>query len=893
MEKTWCNFSIEDIYPKLNSSHEGLTSEAAKQKLAEYGLNKLPEAKAEGYFTIFLRQFKSPLIYILFIAGLIVLLMKEYTDGLMIFFVLIFNACVGTIQEGKAHNTLLALKKFVETKTAVLRDGKETIVFDYELVPGDVIVLREGEKVPADARILQSNNLRLDEAALTGESKPVSKITDVLEQKEMPVSEQKNMIFKGTHIVAGSGTAIVVTTGLKTVIGKITKEITTIDTEIPLKTNIRYLSRLIVIAVASIGTALFVLGLLSGKPLSEMFRTVVSLTVSIIPAGLPIVMTLILASGVWRMSKRYALIKKLQAVEALGQTKVIAVDKTGTITKNEMVVEKIFVDNEFFDVTGEGYNPQGKIKLKGQLISPQGYPELILLGKLATFSSGANLKFSSDNQWQITGDPTEAAMLVLGQKLGLNRDDLEKDSPKISEIPFDYKLKFHATVQKTDGQEILTVAGAPEAILGFCQKVWHAGKVEGLSVLEIKKLEQVFDEMSKGGLRIVALAKNDKVPENLKPEDVRSLTFVGFFGMKDALRPEVYEAMKKANLAGVKVVMITGDHKITACAVAKEAGIYQEGDEILTGEEIDKLSDLELSEKLSKVTIFARVTPEHKLKIIRAYRKRGEIIAMTGDGVNDAPSLVAADLGISMGKIGTEVAKEAADIVLQDDNFGTIISAVEEGRAIYKTIKKVILYLFSTGIGEVLTITGALFVGWPLPILPAQIIWLNLVTDGFLDVALAMEPKEDRLLEGKFKRASKWLVDSLMAKRMFLMAAPMALGALWLFQRFYQTDITKAWTISLTTLAVFQWLNAWNCRSENKSIFQMRPFSNKFLVGATIIVVSLQFLAVYNPLMQKILHTTALSLFDWILIIATGLSIVLVEEVRKLFHRRFSSQVNN
>jgi len=399
--------------------------------------------------------------------------------------------------------------------------------------------------------------------------------------------------------------------------------------------------------------------------------------------------------------------------------------------------------------------------------------------------------------------------------------------------------------------------------------------------------------MSKGGLRIVALAKNDKVPENLKPEDARSLTFVGFLGMKDALRPEVYEAMKKANLAGVKVVMITGDHKITACAVAKEAGIYQEGDEILTGEEIDKLSDLELSEKLSKVTIFARVTPEHKLKIIRAYRKRGEIIAMTGDGVNDAPSLVAADLGISMGKIGTEVAKEAADIVLQDDNFGTIISAVEEGRAIYKTIKKVILYLFSTGIGEVLTITGALFVGWPLPILPAQIIWLNLVTDGFLDVALAMEPKEDRLLEGKFKRASKWLVDSLMAKRMFLMAAPMALGALWLFQRFYQTDITKAWTISLTTLAVFQWLNAWNCRSENKSIFQMRPFSNKFLVGATIIVVSLQFLAVYNPLMQKILHTTALSLFDWILIIATGLSIVLVEEVRKLFHRRFSSQVNN
>ncbi|MCX6806829.1 MAG: HAD-IC family P-type ATPase, partial [Candidatus Berkelbacteria bacterium] len=642
MGKTWHNFKIEKIFSKLNSSHKGLTSKEVSQKIEQYGQNKLPEAKAESYFAIFLRQFQSPLIYILFIAGLTVLLMKEYTDGLMIFFVLIFNAIVGTIQEGKAQNTLLALKKFVETKTTVFRDGKETIIFDYELVPGDVIVLQEGEKVPADARIIKSNNLRLDEAALTGESEPVSKIADILEQKVMPIFEQKNMIFKGTHIVAGNATAIVVATGLKTAIGKITKEIATINTEIPLKTNIRYLSRLIVIAVISIGTVLFVLGLLQEKPLTEMFRTVVSLAVSIIPEGLPIVMTLILASGVWRMSKRHALVKKLQAVEALGQTKIIAVDKTGTITKNEMVVEKVFVDNKFFDVTGEGYNPQGEIKFEGKVISSQDYPELMLLGKSATFSSGANLQFSSDSQWQITGDPTEAAMLVLSQKLGLSREALEKDSSKIGEIPFDYKLRFHATVQKMNDQKMLIVAGAPEAILGLCRKVWHAGKVEGLSVLEIKKLEEIFHQMSKEGLRVVALAKTDKVPENLKPDEIQSLTFLGFLGMKDALRPEVHEAMKKANLAGIKVVMITGDHKITACAVAQEAGIYHEKDEILTGEEIDKLSDLELSEKLLKVTVFARVTPEHKLKIIRAYRQRGEVVAMTGDGVNDAPSLVAA-----------------------------------------------------------------------------------------------------------------------------------------------------------------------------------------------------------------------------------------------------------
>jgi len=433
---------------------------------------------------------------------------------------------------------------------------------------------------------------------------------------------------------------------------------------------------------------------------------------------------------------------------------------------------------------------------------------------------------------------------------------------------------------------MLIVTGAPEAILSLCQTIWHAGKVIGLSVLEIKKLEEIFHKMSKEGLRVVALAKTNQVPKNLKPDEVQSLTFLGFLGMKDATRPEAHEAVKKANLAGIKVVMITGDHKITACAIAKEASIYHDGDKILTGEEMDKLSDVELSGKLSKVSVFARVTPEHKLKIIRAYQKGGEIVAMTGDGVNDAPSLVAADLGISMGKIGTEVAKEAADIVLQDDNFGTIISAVEEGRAIYKTVKKVILYLFSTNIGEVLTITGALFLGWPLPILPAQIIWLNLVTDGFLDVALAMEPKEDGLLKGRFEKSSKYLVDSLMVKRMVLMVVPMAMGALLLFQRFYQIDFIKAWTISLTTLAVFQWFNAWNCRSEEKSIFRMKLFSNKFLVGATIIVILLQLLAVYNPLMQNILHTTALLLLDWALIIAVGLSIVLVEEIRKFFYRR-------
>jgi len=372
----------------------------------------------------------------------------------------------------------------------------------------------------------------------------------------------------------------------------------------------------------------------------------------------------------------------------------------------------------------------------------------------------------------------------------------------------------------------------------------------------------------------------------LAPEEIKSLTFVGFFGMKDALRPEVRDAMQKAISAGIRVVMITGDHKVTAQAIAKEAGIYRAGDTILTGQDIDAFSDAELSEKFVKTSVFARVTPEHKLRIIKAYKARGEIVAMTGDGVNDAPSLVAADLGVAMGKIGTEVAKEASDIVLLDDNFGSIVSAVEEGRSIYKTIKKVILYLFSTSWGESMTITGALLLGYPLPLLPAQIIWLNFVTDGFLDVALAMEPKEEELLRGNFERPKKYLIDKLMTQRMFIMAIPMMIGTLFLFKGYFENDLVKAWTISLTVLAVFQWFNVWNCRSESKSFFQTGFFSNKYLLGATAIIISLQMLAVYTPFFQRFLHTVPLNLSEWVMIIAVATSIIWVEEIRKFFYRR-------
>lgn len=889
----WHSKSIQEILETLRSREQGLTKKEASERLKEYGLNKLPEGKADGFLVIFLRQFQSPLIYLLLAAAAVIFIMGETADALIIMAVLTFNAIVGSIQEGRAQNTLRALKNFAETSATVMRDGKELIIKDAEAVPGDIIILQEGEKIPADARIIFANTLKIDEASLSGESKPVTKTSAALPAESLSVIDQTNMVFKGAHVLSGNGAAIVVATGLATEIGKIAQKVSAVETEIPLKTNIRHLSRLIIAAVFVMSVSLIILGTLLGKTSKEMFVTAVALSISVIPEGLPIVMTLVLATGVWRMSKRNALIKRLQAVEALGQTKIIAVDKTGTLTRNEMVVQRMYLEGKTFEITGNGYEPKGETILNGKIIDPLNHPELLFGGKLAAFCANARLSFlEKTNTWKIAGDPTEAALLVLSQKIGFHRDALEQEAPKIFELPFDYQQKYHATVRKMNGKNLLTVIGAPEKLLALCQNVWHDNRTEILGEKKRKELESVFNKLAQNGFRVVACAINPDADQIINPDTLPLLSFVGFFGMKDALRAEVKSAVQRVKSANIRVIMITGDHRLTAEAIAKEAGIYQDGDTILTGEEIDAMSDAELSKKLARTAVFARVTPDHKLRIVLAYRQRGEIVAMTGDGVNDAPSLVAADLGVAMGKIGTEVAKEASDIILMDDDFGSIVSAVEEGRNIYKTIKKVILYLFSTNLGEVLTITGAILLGFPLPILPAQIIWLNFVTDGFLDVALAMEPKEEGLLRGNFERPKKYLFDKLMTRRMLFMAAPMAMGALFLFNGHFKTDITKAWTISLTVLAVFQWFNAWNCRHESKSIFQMNPFSNKWLMAATATIICLQLLAIYNPFMQQFLRTAPLKLSEWLVIIPVAASIVLIEEARKFFYRSSLTKIN-
>lgn len=872
----------------FQTRESGLTTDEVKTRLAEHGLNKLPEGKTDRLPVIFLRQFQSPLIYTLLAATVAVIALGEHLDAIVIAVVLLFNAVAGTIQEGKAQNTLLALKRYSTTTATVRRNGQELEIDSVAVAPGDIIVLEEGQKIPADARVIAGNSLKVDEASLTGESEPISKIAEELmeAEKALPIADQKNMLFKGTHVLTGSGLAVVVATGIETEIGKIAEQIALIDTEIPLKTNIRNLSRLIVAVVAVVSLFLVIIGVWAGNSLEDMFIMAVTLSVSAIPEGLPVVITLVLATGVWRMSKHNALIKRLQAVEALGQAKIIAVDKTGTITQNELVIQEIYSAGQTLTISGHGYEPKGVVSLNNEPINHLTNPVILWNARLAGFCAKARLFFSEEaKQWQIAGEPTEAAMLVFSEKLGFSREVLKKDCPFVSEIPFNHENKYHATIHRFEDRNFLTVVGAPEKILALCQKIWTPEGPRPLLADDRAQLEQKLEDLASRGFRVVTAAFNPDTTSEATAANLPKLTFAGFWGMKDSLRPGVVDAVAKVKEAGMRVVMITGDHALTAKAIAVEAGIWQTGDQELTGSEIDRLSDRELSNKLPSVSVFARVSPAHKLRIIQAYRLRGEVVAMTGDGVNDAPSLIAADLGLAMGKIGTEVAKEAADIILLDDNFANIVEAAEEGRNIYQTIKKVTLYLFATSFGEVLTIVVAILIGWPLPILPAQIIWLNFVTDGFLDVGLAMEPKEKDLLKRPWRRQSKWLVDKLMASRVFLMGIPMAIGTLILFKGYFETDLTKAWTISLTTLAVFQWFNAWNCRSGHESIFTLNPFGNKFLLAATGLVISLHLAVIYTPFLQTVMRTAPLLLSEWLIIISLALSVVLIEEIRKMVYR--------
>lgn len=877
----------------------GLTEQEAQRRLSVYGPNALPESKRETWLIVFLRQFQNPLIYILVAAAILIFFVDESkVDAFIIFVVLFFNAIVGTVQEGRTRSMLQSLKQFALTSSIVLRDGEKVLLEDKFLVPGDIILLQEGQKVPADAYVLESNSLQLDEAMLTGESRSVYKA--VFGSADAEKTLRADSLSKGTHVLSGSGKALVYATGANTQVGKINKDIESIDVDMPLKREMDKLAIWFIYGVLGICSIFFVLGFIGGQSLRELLVLLTALFISVVPEGLPIVLVLVLVTGIYRLAKENVLIKRLQAVEGLGRSDVIVTDKTGTLTRNELMVVALSTHQHKCDVTGQGYHPQGSVVCGNVKIdSKTDDNDLITMATAALLLNAAEVTHDTQkNLFEIKGDPTEAAMFIASQKIGCNIDELTKSFIKLFEIPFNPKRKYHAGYYQTGTSGICFVIGAPEVIFSF--------------VSVSSYMQNELDRLLKKGLRVLAVASGPFDIEKLKQaKDAAgmfsagehilaggSLKLHGYFAMQDTIRQEVPAMIQSAYDAGLQVVMATGDHKDTALQVAREIGILQdETDEVLTGCEFEEKTDEEMLSILERVKVYARFMPQQKMRLVQLFHKKNHIIAMTGDGVNDAPALVAADIGIAMGGIGSEVAKEAADVILFDDSFANIMHAIAQGRHIFYAIKRVVLYYFSTSMAEVLIVLFALiqtvFYGaFPIILTAPQILWINLVTDGFLDFAIAMEPEQGGLLHRRWLRKRQHIIDWIMVLKIILYALPMAIGSIWIFLRYYQTDLAYARTMALVALAMYQWFNAFNCRSITKSLFSIGLFRNLFLNYILVLVLGLQLLLVYVPFMNYAFKTVPLKLSDWFLIVAITLPIIVTDELRKCVMRYLQREKN-
>jgi len=881
--------SKEQVIKDFDSNEKsGLTKLQFQERVKKYGSNILPERPREPWIYVFFRQFKSPLIYLLLLAAVIIFFVgHDKLDAFIISGVLFFNAIVGTIQEGRARNILESLRRFIKSESVVIRDGNTLFISDADLVPGDIIFLLEGERVPADARIIESNNLKIDEAILTGESDPVKKMDEKLEKK-VPVHDQTNMAFKGTYVLGGSGRAVVTATGEQTEVGKIHMATEAVEAEMPLRRELNRLSRWIVFFILIMCIVIFAVGVVTGKPIRELLVMLTALFICVIPEGLPVVLTLVLVMGAYRLAKKNVLVKRMQAVEGLGQADVILIDKTGTLTRNELVASRVLVSDTEFTISGVGYFTEGDVLLNNTVIDPKKYERLLLMGRAGCLLNRSEIHCVPEtNTFDIKGDPTEASMYVLSQKIGIDRHCLEKKCEIIYEIPFSSRWKYHAVFCKEGDKARLYISGSPEILME-----------RSANITQEDKNRLYF--MLREGLRIVAIATKEFDPKDIPTNDlsendkkavfekmISQLDYVGLIGIHDSIRPEVPDLIRDTRRAGLKIVMVTGDHKETALFVAKKVGIYQEGDYVIDGNQLALMTQKELEEKLDKITVCARVSPEQKLTIVNAFKKRGNIVAMTGDGINDAPSLVAADLGIAMGKIGTEVAKQASDMVLLDDSFVNIVHAIEYGRHIFYTLRRVVLYFFATNMGEILVILFALSLALPLPITAAQILWLNLITDGFLDTALSMEKPEKDILGQSLPPGKKRIVDGSLIAKTIYMALPMGIASTYVFTMYYKTDIVHARSMTLVTMAMFQWFNAWNCRSETKSVFKLGFFSNKWLLLAIVVVLFLQIFILHNPVMQRIFDTKPITLSQWGMIFAISSSIFFIEETRKWILRAF------
>lgn len=845
-----------------------MSANEATQRLRQHGPNKLEDKKPPSALALFLGQFRSLLVIILIAATLISALIGEFIDAAIILVIVMVNAVLGFLQEQKAERALEALKKLAAPNAEVLRNGKALRVPAHDLVPGDIVLLKVGDKVPADCRVVEEMNLKADEAILTGESLPVRKTADVM--GDVPLAERKNMLFAGTAVVYGRCSAAVVSTGMQTEFGKIAQLLETGEEATPLQKNLAVLGRQLGLMVIGIAGIIFVAGYLLGEKIVSMLLTSVALAVAAIPEGLPAVVTITLAIGLHAMARKQAIIRKLPAVETLGATDVICSDKTGTLTMNEMTVTRLYVNSRIVSVTGEGYSTEGRFLIGKKAVTADDDIRLLL-------TAGA-LCNDADREARL-GDPTELALLVSAQKAGIA--DLRKTGKRLEEIPFDSNRKMMTVVY----DKTAYTKGAVEEVLKKSSHIHKAGAAP-MTEQDRNKIHAVNRKFASSGLRVLACAYKPLGREKLGED---GLVFIGLQAMRDTPRKEVKDAVERCRSAGIRVVMITGDHKDTAVAVAKELHILEKTDGVLTGNELDSLDDDAFLEQVDRVAVYARVSPEHKVRITEALKKRGHVVAMTGDGVNDAPALKKADIGIAMGATGTDVTKEASDMVLVDDNFSSIVAAVEEGRTIYDNIKKFVYYLLSANIGEVLiiflTLVAALVMGSPLllPLLPIHLLWINLLTDGFPALALGVEPAEPDVMKRRPRNPDERILNRHSLSFIMFRAFIIAGGTLVLFYAYLPAGTEKARTVAFTVLVCFELFAALSMRSLHP-IASVGFFSNRKLVAAVASSIALQLLVLYTPL-STLFETIPLPAEDLAIIVVAASTAFLALEARKMWRR--------
>ncbi|OGA35571.1 MAG: ATPase [Betaproteobacteria bacterium RIFCSPLOWO2_12_FULL_64_23] len=925
---------IEDIVSGFRTHlDQGLTQQEALDRLAKFGANELTERPRPGFLALLWDQFNNYLVIILIIAALLSLALGEYVDSIAIMFIVVLNAVVGVIQESKAEQALAALQKMSAPNAQVIRDGQQITVPGREIVGGDIVLLESGNYVPADLRLVESVNLKIEEASLTGESVPVEKNAAVVLDKDIPLGDRKNTAFMGTLITYGRGKGLVTGTGMNTQIGLIAEMIQSFEAEdTPLQKKLAHLGKVLGTACLAISAFVFIYGLFRDTHLADavnggflnyleaekkdiinLFMTAVSLAIAAVPEGLPAIVTICLALGMQRMIKHHALIRKLPAVETLGCATVVCSDKTGTLTQNQMTVVQGWAGGKRFRITGEGYNPNGQFFAGTEPFDPRTDPDATVLLHGALVCNDAKLEERSDEagkrSWQIIGDPTEGAMVVAAAKSGYRRSELEKALPRMQEIPFDSDRKRMTTIHSVDGAHaqaglhasvsslgssphIAFVKGAPDVILDLCGQKMESGRAVGLTADMRQAILEQNRDMASNALRVLAVAYRSlqEVPGTPTPETVeRDLVFVGLLGMIDPPRPEVIDAIKVANGAGLKSVMVTGDYKDTAEAIARDIGLLTPGGLVLTGPEIEKLSDEELAAKVDRLEVCCRVSPQHKTRIVDAFKARGHIVAMTGDGVNDAPALKRANIGVAMGITGTDVAKQTADMVLTDDNFASIVAAIEQGRIIYSNIRKFVYFLLACNVGEILIIFGAMLVGLPLPLRPVQLLWLNLVSDGAPALALGLEKGDPDIMTHPPRSPTEPVINRDMAIGIGVVGAVDAIAILALFylglQR-YPGHLEAAQTMAFVALCTSELIRAFTARSEYHSIFSIGVFSNRWMVWAVGVSFLLVLMVVYVPFLRPFFDTVPLAVDDWLFMLPFFFASPVAMELLKVYFRK-------